>query len=889
MTEVKNVAPFPTSRKSITDEMSEAYILYGVSVVVSRAIPDVRDGMKPVHRHILDVLFNRYPPSGPYRKSARAVGEIMGELHPHGDTAIYDAMIKMAQEWNMSMPLVDIQGNKGSIDGDSPAAMRYTEMKTARVADVMLSDLRLLDPKRPEMVNNYDNTIKTPSVMPCRVPNILINGGRGIAVGMASSFPPHNLAEVVDATIAMMDNPEITLEEIMRIMPGPDFPVGCKIMGVDKIHAAYSTGRGPIPMEGEATIEEGKGSRSIIVVKSLPFQVRKDVWLESIAEIVRNPDDDRLDGIADIVDLSQKGFLVHIIVKQGVDPNIVLNKLKRHTALSSNFSVNMTCLNNRRPECMNLLDILKAFIQFRIETIYDRTEYQQNQLRNNINRAVAFWIARRNSERFIDLVKGSADRQETIKNILEMGFDTTNDPDLYSVLSMVDPDAEVPDMFYPSHYQATILADQKITFLTRLELDRIQKEIETTASKIRELEILLANPEALKNLMKEEMREVVAKYRVARRSPVEVHAPGSVTDLDLIEEKQVLVTMTQNGYIKLTDVNLFRDQNRGGRGKNGMQTRDDDNIMMAITCSNKTNLLVFTEKGMSYSIPTYTIEMGSPTSKGKYIANYLGNMSPDDRVTNIMVQPEDEDGKSIVFVTNDGSVRRNDVESFAKMNVKGKTAMKLEGDTRIVSVFIADETQDICIYTSDNKAVRFPVADLRVMTSRTSTGVRGVILGKGAVALGAMSLPHVDIDPPTREAWKNGGTAVIKSDANAEPVTITLTPEQKASLAQTEVFILTITEDGYGKRFSSHDLRVTDRGCRGVAIGPDKKRLLLCRSPSPEESIAIITDSGQTIRMRSDAIRMTKARDARGTLLLKVDTGTKIVDCSVIINEEEEE
>lgn len=865
----KNIVPV-----NIGNQMEDAYCAYMQMVILNRALPDVRDGLKPVHRRILFAMHNEFPASGGYKKSARIVGETMGKYHPHGDSAIYEAMVKMAQPWNMTAPVVDGQGNFGSPDGDSPAAMRYTEARMSKIGALVTMDLDNLDPKRPTMIPNYDEEQLEPSVMPTRYPTALVNGSTGIAVGMACEAPPYNLKEVCLGAIARIKNPELTFQELFKIIQAPDFPTRCIIAGDMGIQDAMTTGRGRITMEGHAKIIEEK-KKTYISVSSLPYRVEKTNWLENVNNLIN---DQQIVGISHIGDHSdKKGMDVRFTIKNDANPEIVLNALYKFTKLRTTFSVNSNYINRGAPQTLNVLEMLDEWINFRIETVYERTEYEVNKYRDAMKKQIALWVARYDIDRVIKTLRESEDRKEAINKIAQFEFITKDHVSLIELLKIVEPDKDVPEKYILGNDIATVIADQRLSVLTAAELDKVLTNIVNIRQNIERCEEILANDLLLRNIIVEELEEIVRKYGVDRMSEVVAGAGGTVADTDLITTKDVLLTLTEQGYIKLTDCDAFRDQRRGGLGKNGMTVRDNDAVSTSFFCSNKDILMFFTAKGMVYMLPAWRIDEGSLNSKGRFIANYLPTLDADDRVTNIVIKPNDYKNKSIIFVTSEGTVRRNPMSSFDNINSNGKIAMKLSDDIKIVSVFIAeDDKDDIFIYSSDGNAVRFHLHDdvLRPMETRNSIGVKGIRLTGNAKVLGGLAIPHFNFEPSERESYHDGS----------------MSEERKKEFDNASVQIMTVTSDGFGKRFSSNEISVIGRGSKGVSIVRSvKSALLLCRVVSADDSISLTTDNGQTIRIPAISVKETKSRIARGVKLINLDNDAKIASCSVIARMEDDD
>lgn len=842
------------------------YLRYMEQAVLNRALPDVRDGMKPVHRRIAYSMFCGFGPGGSFFKSARIVGDVMGKYHPHGDTSIYDAMVRMSQPWSLNVPVVDGQGNFGSLDGDRPAAMRYTEARMTRLYYDALLDLKLLDPKRKDMRPTYDEKEKEPAVLPVRFPAILVNAVPGIAVGVATSIPTFNFNEVCQAAIAVLRNPDLTYEELFKIMPAPDFPTGGNIHDIKAIQEAMRTGRGCFPMTGTAEVIEEK-NHDVIEVRSLPWNVDRKSWLEKLIEL-NNKKEISLSSIED--ESSKNEMLIRLHVSQGTDGMVVLNKLHRMTGLRSSFSVNSVCIHKGRPMLMGVLDILRAFCDFRRETVFSRVEYEVNGYRDKMIEFVALWIARYNIDETIRIIRSSLDEESAIKELSDVSFTLAEHPQLVHILRQTDPDMVLPEKWRTGEAAAKIIVERKLKFLTQLNLDKVQNDIADLHAKIVSCERILESDEAITDIIEAEMSELSRDTK--RRTKIHPMPINSVGDEDLIVEKKVLITLTEKGAIKLVPVDDFTEQKRGGQGKKGMPQREDDNVVMSWSCSNKDTLLVFTRNGHAFAIKAYTIEEGTPLSKGRHIGNFLPEMARDDKVCSMLVKPE-ESNRSIVFVTSQGTIRRNSASDFNTFTVKGKQAMKLPPQTSIVSVLNVADDDNIMLYSSDGKAIRIVVDGLRVMNSRASIGVSGMALNDGATVIGAVALPPSTITREEADAYIEG----------------TLPKERMKELEASEVDILTVTRNGFGKRMSSHSMFPQNRGGQGVLIGNKTTEVILCRVVNSEDSLSITTDQGSVIRIPASGIVKYRNRTARGVTLLRLQDGTKVVDCTVIKPEPEED
>lgn len=853
--------------KSLSDVMQATYLRYMEQAVMHRALPDVRDGMKPVHRRIAYAMFNSFGPNGSYFKSARIVGDVMGKYHPHGDSSIYEAMVRMAQSWSLNVPIVDGQGNFGSLEGDRPAAMRYTEARMTRLYYDALQDIKLLDPKRSDMKPTYDEKEREPSVLPVRFPAILVNAVPGIAVGVATSIPTFNFYEVCQAAIAVLRNPDLTYEELFKILPAPDFPTGGNIHDIKAIQEAMRTGRGSFPMTGTAEVIEEK-NHDVIEVRSLPWGVDRRAWLEKLIEL-NNKKEISITAVDD--ESSKSEMLIRLHVAQGTDGMVVLNKLHRMTGLRSSFSFNSICIHKGRPVLMGVLDILKAFCDFRRETVFSRIEYEVNGYRDKMIEFLALWIARYNIEETIRIIRGSPDEESAIRELAAMEFVIEDHPQLKHILKQTDPDMEMPEKWLTGPVAAKAIIEKKLKFLTQLNLDKVQQDIADLYDKIVSCEYILEHDEAITDIIEQEMSELSRDTK--RRTKIHPMPINSVGDEDLIVEKNVLITLTEKGAIKMVPTDEFTEQKRGGQGKKGMPQREDDNVVMSWSCSNKDTLLVFTKNGHAFAIKAYTIEEGTPLSKGRHIGNFLPSLARDDKVCSMLVKPEHSD-RSIVFVTSQGTIRRNSASDFDTFTVKGKQAMKLPPQTSIVSVLDVAEGDNVMLYSSDGKAIRIVVDkdSLRIMNSRASMGVNGMSLAEGATVIGAIALPPSCISREEADSYIEG----------------TLPKERMKELEASEVDILTVTRNGFGKRMSSHSMHPQGRGGQGVLIGNKTTEVILCRVVNRDDSLSITTDQGSVIRIPASDIVKYRNRTARGVTLLRLQDGTRVVDCTVIKPDAEE-
>jgi len=916
-----------------TGEMSSSYVTYAMSVIKSRALPDVRDGLKPVHRRILYAMMseNEFTASKKKQKSARAVGEVMGKFHPHGDSAIYDAFVRMAQKWKMRHVLIDGQGNFGSVDNDPAAAMRYTEARMAKLAHELTDDVG--DAKKPgdgkrltvRMDPNYDESRLEPSVLPARFPNILVNGGSGIAVGMATSIPTHNLGEVIEATLLVMGKPDASLEEIMEVMPGPDFPTRGVILGLAGIRQAYATGRGPITVSGVAQVEDAGRGRSRIAITELPYDVVKSDFIGAVAQLVRDrriakkdkekagvgeSERDRFfDSLTEIRDETDRsgGIRVVIELRPDADPNIVINGLRRFTAFQSNFSCNMTCLSGgEKPEVMGVHQMLTEWIAFRRETVRTIKGHELDEARDDQLKQIAMYAATSDIDAVVQLIKESRDRDLARARLMERDFDASDE--LVGFIRDADPDATLASRFRLTETQADSILRLNLGQLTGLSREEIADELRSLAGKIRGLLEIVGSPERLDEVIRNDLARIRKEYGDERRTVIEATEADAIDDESLIERKDVVVSLTRGNYVKRTDLDAYRSQRRGGKGRTGMETKDDDFVIASIVCTTKTPLLVFTGRGQVYAIKAWRFQDANPNAKGRHIGQYIE--LGEDRVVALVPLPESRDdieGRNLVFVTDFGSVRRNRANDFLDINRRGKIAMKLdEGGAggSLVAVLLANEDQDVMMATAAGNGIRFPVTDVRLFTGRDSTGVRGIQLRDGDKVVDAAILPHVEATPIERDIYLAGGVMTVRakdhadeagnpvefpasvSSREAEPaedgaarLELSLDAVRMGELQETEGFLLTVTENGFGKRSSTHDYRVVNRGGLGIKVAVINETtgpLVSCLLANDADGLVLVTDGAQTIRTGAQDIRVL-GRMSRGVRLLSVPDGQRLV------------
>jgi len=870
--------PLDITQITIEEEMKRSYLDYAMSVIVSRALPDVRDGLKPVHRRILFSMHeNGYDSTKPYRKSARIVGDVMGKYHPHGDQAIYDAMVRMAQDFSMRLPLIDGQGNFGSMDGDPAAAMRYTEARLAKAAESLIDDI---DKETVDFQANYDESTKEPKVLPARFPNLLVNGAGGIAVGMATNIPPHNLGEVIDACLAYLDNPGITIEEMLDIVPGPDFPTGALILGRAGIRAAYHTGRGSVVMRGRTHVETAARDRESIVVTEIPYQVNKARMLERIAELVR---DKTIEGISDLRDESDRdGVRVVIELRRDAMADVVLAQLYRYSPLQTSFGVNMLALNGGRPEMMTLRDIIAAFISFREEVVTRRTIFELRKARDRAHILAGLLVAINNIDPVIELIRAAPDPATARQELMSRDWPAT---DVEPFIRLIDdPGHKVIDGKYRlSETQARAILDLRLQRLTGMERDKLADETKEIAAKIEDYLAILQSREKLIGVIREELTEMRAAYANDRRTTIEdIEFEQDIEDL--IQREEMVVTVSHGGYIKRVPLSTYRAQRRGGKGRAGMSTREGDFVSRVFVTSTHTRVLFFSTRGIVYELKVYKLPLGSPQARGKAMVNLLP-LQEGETISTVMLLPEDESEAAesyVMFATAAGNVRRNRLSDFTNIKANGKIAMKLQDDDRLVNVRICNEEQDVLLATKAGMCIRFPVTDVRVFTGRTSTGVRGIRLGKGDEVISMSVLEHAAIDIEQRDAYLRIAAATRRAGEDGEPDAgdlPTMAQEDFDRFAAAEEFVLVVTEKGFGKRTSAYEYRITGRGGKGIGNidVTDRNGMVAAAFPiERNDQLMIVTNGGQLIRCPVDDIRIA-GRLTQGVTLLRVGEEEKVV------------
>ncbi len=875
---------------SIIEEMQRSYLDYAMSVIVSRALPDVRDGLKPVHRRILHAMnemglsWNRS-----YRKSAGVVGEVMGKYHPHGDASIYDALVRMAQDWSLRDPLVDGQGNFGSIDGDSPAAMRYTECRLEKVTQSLLEDI---DKETVDFQDNYDGREQEPMVLPARFPNLLVNGSGGIAVGMATNVPPHNLAEVINGCIALIDNPAIELPEMMEIIPGPDFPTGGLVLGRSGIYSAYSTGRGSILMRGKVAIESMRGDREAIIITEVPYQVNKASMIEKMADLVREK---RIEGISDIRDESDRdGYRVVVELKRDAVADVILNQLYRFTPLQSSFGANMVALNGGKPGLLNLLDILRAFVTFREEVVSRRTKFLLRKARDRAHVLVGLAIAVANIDEIIALIRRAPDPATARDQLMERRWPANDVAPLITLIA--DPRHSLNDdnTYNLSEEQARAILDLRLQRLTALGRDEIADELNKIGVEIKDYLEILASRVRIMGIVKDELTAIRDEFGTPRRTEL-TDGGADMDDEDLIAREDMVVTVSHAGYIKRVPLATYRSQRRGGKGRSGVTMKDEDSVTRLFVANTHTPVLFFSSRGIVYKEKVWRLPIGTPQSRGKALINMLP-LEQGERITTIMPLPEDEASWAnldVMFATTRGTVRRNKLSDFVQVNRNGKIAMKLEDEgDEILSVDTCDEFDDVLLTAAGGQCIRFPVTDVRVFVGRNSIGVRGITLAPGDKLISLSILGHVEATPAERSAYLKQAAAERRAQGadDVEEIALVgeeatdvadLSPERFAELRDREQTVLTVSEYGYGKRSSSYEFRVSGRGGKGIRATDTSKtdeigKLVSLFPVEASDQILLVSDGGQLIRVPVEGIRIA-GRSTKGVTIFNTALGEKVV------------
>jgi DNA gyrase subunit A len=892
---------------SLEAEMRRSYLDYAMSVIVSRALPDARDGLKPVHRRILYGMHESgYTPDKPYRKSARVVGDVMGKYHPHGDASIYDAMVRMAQSFSMRLPLIDGQGNFGSVDGDNPAAMRYTEVRLAKAAALLLEDI---DKDTVDFQANYDESEHEPKVLPAKFPNLLINGGNGIAVGMATNIPPHNPGEIIDATLALIAEPDITLEDLMKIVPGPDFPTGGIIIGRSGIRQAFETGRESITIRARTEFEEIRKDRQAIIVTEIPYQVNKKTLIEKIAELVRGK---VIEGIGEMRDESDRsGMRIVMELRRDATPEVVLNQLFRFTQLQTTFGVNMLALDDGQPKQMGLKEALNCFVRFREDVILRRSRFELGKARDRAHNLVGLAIAVANIDDVIRLIRASPDAAAA--RVALMGRDWPAG-DVGVLLALVDEPGNViaPDgTVRLTEEQARGILELRLQRLTGLEREKIQAEMTEVGGKIRELLDILGSRIRRMEVMTEEL--TAARKEVARPRMTDIiEALADQDDESLIEPGQMVVTITRDGFIKRTPLETFRAQNRGGRGRSGASTRGDDIVTRSFNAHTHQWVLFFSSGGKAFREKVWRLPEGGPIGKGRALVNLLPELGSD-TITTVLPLPQDEtlwESLHLVFATASGNVRRNRLSDFRNVRAMGLIAMKLDEGDRLIGVATCREGDDVLLATRKGRCIRFQLSDdqVRVFAGRDSSGVRGIRLQSGDEVNSLSVLRHVDATVAEREAYlkvanaKRRGNGNGEADAEPAPVPepdgdepiqeVTLSAERLVEMEEQEEMLLTVTDMGFGKRTSAFEYRVSGRAGMGIAnmtLAPRNGRTVVATFPVREgDDMMMVTDAGRLIRVPVDQVRIT-GRSAMGVTLFRVDKDEHVTSVFTVLETESDE
>jgi len=880
--------------------MKRSYLDYAMSVIVSRALPDVRDGLKPVHRRILHSMKeNGFDWNRSFRKSARVVGDVIGKYHPHGNDPVYEAMVRMAQDFSMRLMLIDGQGNFGSMDGDPPAAMRYTEARLSRAADALLDDL---DKETVDFQPNYDGENLEPTVLPARFPNLLVNGASGIAVGMATNIPTHNLGEVIDACRAYVANPEITIDELMELVPGPDFPTGGIILGRTGIRAAYHTGRGPIVMRGRTHIEELRRDREAIIVTEVPYQVNKGRMVERIAEVVNEK---LIDGISELRDESDReGVRVVIELKRDAMSEIVLNQLYRYTPLQTSFGVNMLALDGGRPEMMNLKQVIAAFVRFREEVITRRTSFLLRKARERAHVLLGLAVAVANIDAIIELIRRAKDPAAARDALRGRAWPMSVVKPLIERVEERGRGGIQPDgtSYRLSDEQAKAILDLRLQRLTGLEREKIEEEINGLIGEIGGFLEILRSRAKLLEVLNGELAAVKEQFATPRRTAIEdIEFEADIEDL--IQREDMVITVSHGGYIKRVPLSTYRAQRRGGRGRAGMSIREEDFVSEVFVASTHASVLFFTASGRVYKLKVYRLPEGTPQARGKAMINLLPNLAPGESISAVLPLPEDEaswGNYTVMFATAKGNVRRNALSDFGNVMANGKMAMKFEGtdaDDRLIGVAISTEKDDVLLATRLGKAIRFPVEDVRIFTGRSSVGVRGIRLGEGDNVISMTILRHEEVAPETRDAYmrlaakrrrqmgaeSDAAAATAVAEPEAEPEAgAEISEEEFDALAKREEFLLSITEKGFGVRTSAYDYRITGRGGQGIENMDLSRRNDAIVAVFPvhhRDQVMLVSNAGTVIRLPVNDIRIARRR-TQGVVVFKPGEGERVVSAA---------
>jgi len=873
---------------NIEDEMTNSYLAYAMSVIITRALPDVRDGLKPVHRRILYSMYESgYDHTRPHRKSANIVGVVIAKYHPHSTEAVYDSLVRMAQTFSLRLPLIDSQGNFGSMDGDPPAAMRYTEARLSRPAFFLMADI---DKETVDFRPNYDESTVEPTVLPSRIPNLLVNGAAGIAVGMATNIPSHNLGEVIDGCCALIENPDLSVEELMEYIPGPDFPTGALIMGRRGIVSAFKTGRGSLVIRSRTHIETVRKDREAIIVTEIPYQVNKAKMIERIAELVNNKE---LEGISDLRDESDRdGVRVYIELKKDAIPEVVLNRLYAQTPLQTTFGVNMLALKAGRPQQMGLKEILECFILFREEVITRRTQFELKKARDRAHILVGLALAVANLDEMIALIRKASDPQVAKHQILSKAWKVQ---DIEPLILLIDEPGYpiLEGSYHLSEAQAKAILDLRLHRLTGLEREKIAQELNEIVGEIKEHLYILSSRDRRLEILRSELIEIKENYSTPRRTTLE-DTEMYAEEEDLIQREDMVVMVSLGGYIKRVPINTYRAQKRGGKGRSGMTTREEDTVSEIFVANTHTQMLFFTTTGRVFGMKVYKLPLGAPQARGKAIVNLLP-LEEGETISTIMPMPEDEalwDKMHIIFATSSGNVRRNALLDFTNIRANGKIAMKLEEGEKLIAVSSCNEDNDILLTTREGRCIRFGVTDVREFVGRTSTGVRGIRLLKGDKVVSMSILRQVEFTTEERDAYLK---QVMRLRRQEEEETtgsevLLLSPERFEAMAALEEFILSASEKGFGKRSSAYEYRCTNRGGQGITtmeVTAKTGKLVDSFPVKDDDDVMLVTITGKLIRCPVHDIRIA-GRRTQGVTLFRVDTDETVVSVARIQENEDE-
>ena len=882
------------SNINLDTEMRQSYLDYAMSVIVSRALPDARDGLKPVHRRILYSMYeNNYEWNKPYRKSARVVGDVIGKYHPHGDQSIYDALVRMAQPFSMHLPLIEGQGNFGSVDGDPPAAMRYTEVRMEKISQHLLNDL---DKETVDFQENYDNSESEPIVIPAEFPNLLVNGAGGIAVGMATNIPPHNLGEITDACLLLLDKPEASIDELIQIVPGPDFPTGGIILGQSGSRSAYSTGKGSIIIRGKVSIEDLPKDKKAIIISEIPYQLNKVSLIEKIAELVREK---TIDGITDLRDESDRnGMRIYIELRKDAVPDVILNQLYRYTQLQTSFGANTVALDRGNPKTLNLKELLECFLDFREEVVTRRIKFLLNKARDRAHILVGLAIAVSNIDEIIKLIRSSKSPSDAKEKLMKKEWPAK---DVKSLIELIDDprhSLSKKGLCKFSDEQARAILELRLQRLTAIGKEDIENEMDELKKNIEDYLLTLKSKEKVIDIIKKELTEIKDNFSIPRRTEI-VDYIDDVQDEDLIKKEEMAVTVSHSGYIKRVPLSTYRSQNRGGKGRSGMQTKDEDFVTNIFVANTHQPILFFSSTGMVYKLKTYLLPISSPQAKGKALINLLP-LSEGEVITTIMPLSENEDDWKdlyVMFATSTGGIRRNNLSDFLRINKNGKIAMKPSEGESIISVQTCTDDNDILLATKKGQCIRFSVDKVRVFASRSSTGVRGIKLDKNDSVMAMSILNHVEGETDEFRAYLKASSIMRRAKDDTEEsiadedVSLELSTERYAELAAKEQVILTVASNGQGKRTSSYEYRLTNRGGKGVIsmmLSKSNSDMVSSFPIDENDEIMLIDDNGQLIRCPVSGIRI-MGRNTQGVKIFNISEDSSVVSVERVVEHDSEE